>query len=394
MSIAIYMILFASLALVEFFQIDQIFGWGLEITIFALIAVVYWSSRNKEQQAQQDKEQETAETSMEILSEIFKDLEQSTKSEAEGIQTEIHRTQTLIGTAVQDLSSNFQELGNLAQRQGDMLAEIIEHVAQDKGNGVNVKEFAVETSELMEYFITVMLNVSKESLVVVEHIDDMVELMDETFDVLGNVGSIADQTNLLALNAAVEAARAGEAGRGFAVVAGEIRNLALRSAKFNQEIWSKVENSKLAVKNVRETVGNMASRDMNETIAAKDRVSGLLESITKLNEYFDSKVREVADVSSLVNIAVGNGVRALQFEDISTQSLAAADGYVCRVEDLAAEMEACAKLLYEDSRCREDIVGELQRISSMVQKKKDELINSKQTTVMQESLDEGEVDLF
>ena len=394
MLIVVYIALFAVLAAIEYLQIDDIYRWGMEIIIFSVIILLYFFRNRKTENAVVIKSNETSEASMATLSGIFTDLSVATKSEVDGVQTEVDRTKVLIGTAISDLSASFEELGKLAQHQSEMISEIINHVADDDENSVNVQEFAVETSRLMEYFIDVMINVSKDSLVVVERMDDMVELMDETFEVLGDVGSIANQTNLLALNAAVEAARAGEAGRGFAVVAGEIRNLAQRSSNFNQQIWGRVSESQAAIKKVRDTVGHMASRDMNETIAAKDRVSGLLTSITTMNDYFDTKVREMGDVGILVNTAVGNGVRALQFEDISTQSLAAAEFYASRIDGLVGEMNSCAQLLQEDSKSHEDIGVELQRIYNIIAQKKVELVNSKQTTVMQDSLDSGDVDLF
>lgn len=394
MYVAVYTTLFAVLAAVEFFEIDVWYRWGVEVLIFGLVLVIHFSIQKKKEQDTHEKEIEQAEASMQVLAGVFTELGESTKSEIDGINIEVDRTKVLIGSAIQDLSVNFEELGRIAQTQGDMISDIISHLSDEDEDSVNVKEFAAETSELMEYFIDVMINVSRESLVVVEHIDDMVELMDQTFEVLGDVRTIADQTNLLALNAAVEAARAGEAGRGFAVVAGEIRCLAQRSAKFNEEIWARVSDSKVAIKNVRETVGNMASRDMNETIAAKDRVSGLLSSVAVLNEYFDAKVRDVAEVSGQVNLAVANGVRALQFEDISTQSLSAAGNYCERINEIVDEMHNCADILRKDSKSQEDIVTELHRISDLIEQKKVQLVNSKQTTVMQETLDEGDVDLF
>ena len=73
-----------------------------------------------------------------------------------------------------------------------------------------------------------------------QEIGKLTEAAQEIGEVVHLIQQIAGQTNLLALNATIEAARAGEAGRGFAVVAGEVKSLAVQTAKATEKIVTQI----------------------------------------------------------------------------------------------------------------------------------------------------------
>ncbi|VAX11648.1 hypothetical protein MNBD_GAMMA25-2103 [hydrothermal vent metagenome] len=327
------------------------------------------------------------------LKTTFTQMSDAAKNELSLASSEHVRVKELINQSVEELGVSFLELEKLSRSQREIVMNITENSIQidvNENKNISIKDFAEEVSELMEHFIEIMISVSTQSVATVHHIDDMIEHMDGIFELLEDVKSIAEQTNLLALNAAIEAARAGDAGRGFAVVADEVRNLSIRSATFNDKIRDQVNSSKEVISRVRDTVSSMASRDMNETITAKERVANLLENITTMNEFMASRILEVSDVAKKVDVSVGTAIRHLQFEDISRQAIDAADNHIEHFIELNNRISDSLKK-HTPSGDMKNILFLMQSIISDISI---EWQKEGQKAVLQKSMNEGEVDLF
>lgn len=256
-------------------------------------------------------------------------------AEVEGVEREIGRVRNLIGESVRQLGAAFEEMTRQSQVQQAAVSRILSQTGN--GQGVDVRRFAETAGGLMNSLVESLAQVSRQSSESVRQIDEMVKQLDAIFELLGDVKSIADQTNLLALNAAIEAARAGEAGRGFAVVAEEVRNLSERSTSFNEQIRKLVYSSKEAVATVRDTVGEMASRDVSLSAGARDEASRLLAQVESINSGLAAGIHEVSAAREHITEAVTRAVRCLQFEDISTQALGTALRHAERIESINAE---------------------------------------------------------
>jgi methyl-accepting chemotaxis protein len=119
----------------------------------------------------------------------------------------------------------------------------------DKASG-NVDAAAATAQELMSSIAEVSRQLSYASELVRvaagdshttnQEIGRLTQGAQEIGEVVNLIQQIAGQTNLLALNATIEAARAGEAGRGFAVVAGEVKSLAVQTAKATEKIVAQI----------------------------------------------------------------------------------------------------------------------------------------------------------
>ena len=171
---------------------------------------------------------------------------------------EAERCQQLLSTAVADLSNSFMLLTQLSQRQRELLTTIVNAPkAGEQTEQESMTAFVEATGELLQEFVDVIVQTSKQSLHVLNNINDMAGQLDRIFALINQVEGLAGQTNLLALNASIEAARAGEAGRGFAVVAAEVRNLSLKTTALNADIRAQVSQSQGQVSSLQDAIGEM-----------------------------------------------------------------------------------------------------------------------------------------
>ena len=356
--------------------------WGALVAMTAAWAAFAWSvSRVGGKQVSMLREQ----------TRVLDELRTFVASEINGSRHEIDRTRDLIRESVAKLGGSFEAVNRKSREQNQVVSRLIDRA--DGASGVDVQRFAVQASQQMEQLVEALEAVSGQSSHTVTHIDAMAEHLDGIFALLEDVKSIADQTNLLALNAAIEAARAGEAGRGFAVVADEVRYLSERSTTFNEQIRKLAYSSKDAIAKVRDTVTTMASRDMDRARSARGEAASMLERVEGINRSLGNGMREISECGRAIDGSVADAVRSLQFEDIATQALGAANVHLDRLNAINREATALQELLHRphhDAEMQKALTQIAQRIAGM----RGEWERPPHKPVMQQSMDAGSVELF
>lgn len=259
-----------------------------------------------------------------ILREIFGEVDKSLQESTGSIHRELDQANSLLSDTVISLNNSFNGLNTQAQNQMSLVTTLLSRLASNQGDSdekkqISTRQFTHETEKLIQYFITYIVETSKENMSVTLCVDDLVTQMDKVVSLLGDIKIIAEQTNLLALNAAIEAARAGEAGRGFAVVADEVRKLSQNSNQFADQITQVVGQSRLNVDKVKNIVAKMASKDMGVLIQSKHQVDDMIKEILLVDEYMKNSLGEVTGITDQISSDVGEAVRSLQFEDIISQ---------------------------------------------------------------------------
>ncbi|MEO6800637.1 MAG: methyl-accepting chemotaxis protein [Rhodanobacter sp.] len=303
---------------------------------------------------------------------------------------ELHQGLELLRDAVLELGGGFDGLAGKTALQQSLLKQII--TVQD--SGVSVQDFATRTGDLLEHFVGMILQMSRESLRIVYGIDGMAKDMDAVFGLLKNVNTIAEETNLLALNASIEAARAGESGSGFAVVAGEIRNLASSSNQFNEQIGSHVERARGAMVQLRGLVGAMASQDLNVALSAKGGIDAMMAHVTESDARTSAVADQVVEINRGLGSDVSTTIRSLQFEDILSQLITQTRTRLMELQEVAAE---CTRDI-EELACASMEAGVLeeraQRVRSRLAIQREKARLRSYGPALQSSMDAGEIELF
>jgi methyl-accepting chemotaxis protein len=331
------------------------------------------------------------------IKELTNELQQGVVALTDALKGELTQIRILVEDSAHTLQDSFQGINGHSQTQlqmvQGMIANISGNVSGNSTENISFAEFADETDKVLRYFVDNVIEISQSTMQMVERIEDIASQMDKADALLSDVKIIADQTNLLALNAAIEAARAGEAGRGFAVVADEVRKLSQRSNRFSDEIRKVILDSRDNIKDARNSIGEVASKDMNFAIQSKARVDEMIIHLGNLNETIAENLTHISKVSGRIHNMVSDSVRSLQYEDIIRQLVGYSEHHINRLESIIGNLQSGVKELTEDPvlNKKQFIVGFSALRGHIIEQIRQERAHK---PVEQTSMDQGEVELF
>lgn len=388
------LILFFIAMLMPFFVSTDILYWFVLPLIFSVC--LFYSYQFQRQRGGEKEEQASGvdDRLNRSIDQYASGLDSCTEQEIAAVQAELTQLKTVVADAVVTMTGSFNSLHTLTSEQSTLVHSLMLHMGDVSENkeGLSFSKFTKETDNVLSFFIDYILDVSRQSMEMVDVINDVGEHMSKVEKLLTDVQGIADQTNLLALNAAIEAARAGEAGRGFAVVADEVRNLSRNSDKFSEEIRVVVNASKKNINLAHTMIEKMASKDMNIAITSKANIDTMMADIATMNDTIAIKIAEVSGLTNQIEISVGDAVRGLQFEDMARQMLEFVDLNILHFQAVSDEVQIGLGVFKTgDSSAW---MNELEQGVSRLNEMKQQWSEKEKKVVSQSSMDEGDIELF
>lgn len=227
----------------------------------------------------------------------------------------------VIEESAEDLSLKFQTLAKDAQEQGTRVQQVVEATGSLEVDGEKIP--LAESLKLIEKTICdatdKILYVSKTSMSMVYSLDGAISQLNDVEAFIGRVQKITKQTNLLSLNATIEASRAGEAGKGFSVVADEVKNLSKEIAQLSEEMQQKIGSVVASVKDGYHILEQVATIDMSENIAVKQKIDGLMTNMLTQSESAKKILDETAIAAQQTTQNISGMIVGIQFQDKTSQ---------------------------------------------------------------------------
>ncbi|MFC7278482.1 methyl-accepting chemotaxis protein [Paractinoplanes rhizophilus] len=279
-------------------------------------------------------------TARDEVGQMARDLD-TALAEMRGVVGSVTESATAVAAAAEELSSNSAVMADAVQES----ARQSEQVAQDAGTvSESVQAVAAGAEEMGASIGEIAHNaaeaarVAERAVSIAEHTNAQVGKLgassEEIATVVKVITQIAAQTNLLALNATIEAARAGESGKGFAVVAGEVKDLAMETAKATEDISRRVET---------------IQADTAGAVQAIGEISSVITRISDFQTTIASAVEEQTATTAEMNrgvaaAATGVGGIAATVDGLAETSRVTNQG-VSQSKDAVAELSAMANRL-------------------------------------------------
>jgi methyl-accepting chemotaxis protein len=250
--------------------------------------------------------------------------------EAAKASAQLHQVRGVLADAVGKITGAFETLRAQSDGQRRLMEGLMSSMAQQPaGDGapgaqrrVSVQSFAREAGAALQSFASVLVSVSEESARTVRRIDQMAEQFDAIFKRVGQINDISEATFVLAVNASIQAAHAkATGGQSFAVIAANVRDLSRKSQEFNREIGEEIEKARHTIAGARQSMCELASRDLNVALESQKRVEQMLDDITAFEVLTQQTIERANGTAVQIAGAASEAITAMQFEDIVEQIL-------------------------------------------------------------------------
>jgi len=315
---------------------------------------------------------------------LLDDVSHGMESEIVSIKDQIYQIKSLLTDAIGSLHDSFASINNHSSRQmnlfSSMMSEIVD-VSDASGQPQNIFQHVASVESALTELLDMLVEDSRKSL-------DVVSVMTETVQQMHQAVSAEKKTSQMLAGIDQEVSRDQpdvEKIRTLASVALAHQYTVLKSQK---EVGNTCFKAQVLVSKV-------ASRDMKKVYACKAKVEDILGHLNRTNALISECRTQSNNVNAELSQQLGSAIRALQFEDIVSQSLGHTDLHLERMDGFVSRVATgIAELHSKSGTTLDEYVVELGKLHQEVMEYRNSLQLEAVNPVSQKNMDEGDVELF
>ena len=313
------------------------------------------------------------------MTSVLRDMQESMSGEVDAIRGQTQQVESLLKDAIASLHEAFGSIHEVSDEQVKTMTAMMMDVV-GATEDINIFQKAENASEILTGLVDTLLLSSKNNLRAL----------------IGMDGLQSDLQTLAELDQKQEVlmVKLCECGKSEQVNVEKMQQLSqqLLDKQYAQTKFTK--KTMAHFKKTHQLIDSVASKDMDEVFAAKDKVEKILHHFFQINDLVSSTRVQVNQNNADMRQHLGSAIRALQFEDISSQSLEHTDRHLGRMAGMIAILTEGLENLEQSDITIEAYIAGIAAIHSAMSAYHQALKLEDSNPVSQESMDEGDIDLF
>ncbi|TLS66289.1 hypothetical protein FE236_00235 [Mariprofundus erugo] len=314
------------------------------------------------------------------MSAVFYDVEESVRSEVASIRGQTDQIKSLLEDAITSLHDAFGSIHESTNEQmKTMTALMMQVVGADDEQ--NIFQQAESASLILTDLVETLLLSSKNNLRALTTMDTVRNRLDKLINMERKQSDLIQQLLGSIEGDSVPADTVRRVGE-------ELRDLQLLQAKYGNETMA-------MFKNTHRLIDEIASKDMDEVFASKAKVEKIVQHFFDINSFVSERRSSVSQINGDIRQHLGTAIRALQFEDISRQSLGYTDRHLDRMEGMLTILtDGLRNIEANENLTLEEYTHQVEMIHGTMLDYHRALQLEENNPISQENMDEGDVDLF
>jgi methyl-accepting chemotaxis protein len=303
-------------------------------------------------------------------------------SELQATNRDLSQVRAIVGDAVVQLFSGFEEIAKQSAEQQRILQASLSrvdapsNVAGSTKAGTSVSGFIAQSESLVARVTGDLNDASQRTLSLTQSLRRVDDAFRSLVVLTNSIREVSEQIRVLAFNANLEATRARDAGRGFAVVANAVRDLSQNFKDLTEQIRSTVDVARESLSDTVQVAETAANVDQRLAEAARQEMADLHGRTQAINVELAASLQQAGQMSECIQQGVGRCLRGLQFDDLVGQIQQASN----------ARMVACGHVIHASGYSGEG--------AQSIEALRCNLTAVQHRAVQQSSLDAGEVEFF